>query len=79
MSKQKVVICQDLKADLQSFLDSLDYDKLFVLTDTNTVEKCFPLVKEVPAIQSARLIVVEATDLHKDLESLSTIWRHLSN
>lgn len=79
MSKQKVVICQDLKAELQSFLDSLDYDKLFVLMDTNTVEKCFPLVKEVPAIQSARLIVVEATDLHKDLESLSTIWRHLSN
>ena len=37
MSEQKVVICQDLKAELQAFLADLDYDKLFVLTDTHTV------------------------------------------
>ena len=79
MSKQKVVICQELKAELQLFLENLDYDKLFVLTDTNTVDKCFPLIKDVPAVKKSGLIVVEATDLHKNLESLSAVWKHLSN
>lgn len=78
MAKQKVVICEDLKAELQSFLDNLTYDKMFVLTDTNTVEKCFPLVNEVPALQNASMITVEASDLHKNLESLSYIWTQLS-
>lgn len=78
MAKQKVVICEDLKAELQSFLDNLTYDKLFVLTDTHTVEKCFPLVNEVPALQNASMITVEASDLHKNLESLSYIWTQLS-
>ena len=44
MSEQKVVICKDLKSELQDFLSSLKYDKLFILMDTNTKEKCFPLV-----------------------------------
>ena len=42
MSEQKVVICKDLKSELQDFLSSLKYDKLFILMDTNTKEKCFP-------------------------------------
>ena len=36
MSEQKVVICKDLKSELQDFLSSLKYDKLFILMDTNT-------------------------------------------
>ena len=31
MSEQKVVICQNLKAELQAFLADLDYDKLFCI------------------------------------------------
>ena len=38
MADQKVVISKDLKADLQEFLTSLNYDKLFDLTDPNTQE-----------------------------------------
>ena len=79
MSEQKVVICQDLKAELQAFLADLDYDKLFVLTDTHTVEQCYPLVKDIPLLQEAPVITVEAGDTHKNLESLSSIWMRLSN
>ena len=53
MSEQKVVICKDLKSELQDFLSSLKYDKLFILMDTNTKEKCFPLVEDIPAFQKA--------------------------
>ena len=79
MSEQKVVICQNLKAELQAFLADLDYDKLFVLTDTHTVEQCYPLVKDIPLLQEAPVITVEAGDTHKNLESLSSIWMRLSN
>ena len=46
MAAQKVVISKDLKADLQAFFASMSYDKLFILTDTNTQEKCYPLIKD---------------------------------
>lgn len=79
MAGQKVVISKNLKADLQEFLAGLDYDKLFVLTDTNTQEKCYPLIRDVPAIRHAPVITVEAGDTHKSLDALSGIWMHLSN
>ena len=58
MAAQKVVISKDLKADLQAFFASMSYDKLFILTDTNTQEKCFPLVKDIPAFQDAPVIQI---------------------
>ena len=60
MAAQKVVISKDLKADLQAFFASMSYDRLFILTDTNTQEKCFPLVKDIPALQDAPIITVKA-------------------
>ena len=79
MAEQKVVISKDLKADLQAFLAALNYDKLFILTDTNTQEKCYPLIQDVPAIKEAPVITVDAGDTHKGLEALSNIWMRLSN
>lgn len=78
MYDQQVVISKELKADLQRFLASLEYDKLFVLTDTNTHERCYPLVSDVPALQGAPVITVEAGDTHKSLDALASIWMHLS-
>lgn len=79
MSAQKVVICKDLKTEVQSFLDTFNYDKLFILTDSNTFEKCYPLVKEISAFQEAPVITVKAGDTHKDIQQLSHIWSVLSN
>ena len=76
---QKVVICQDLPSELQVFLEGMSYDKLFVLTDMNTHEKCYPLVKEVPLLRDAPVITVEAGDTHMSLEALSSIWMRLSS
>ena len=66
MAAQKVVISKDLKADLQAFFASMSYDKLFILTDTNTQEKCYPLIKDIPALQDTPVITVQAGDTHKD-------------
>lgn len=79
MTEQKVVISKELRADLQSFLTALDYDKLFLLTDTNTLHKCYPLIREVPALKEAPVITIEAGDTNKELEALAAIWMRLSN
>ena len=79
MSEQKVVICEDLKKELQDFLSSLKFDKLFILTDTNTKEKCYPLVKDVLAFIDASVLVTEADDTHKGIDYLCRIWSNLSN
>ncbi len=79
MSAQKVVICKDLRSELSDFLASLDYDKLFILTDTNTRSACYPLIRDTPALSDAPVFVTEAGDMHKNVESLSRIWTSLSD
>lgn len=77
-NKQQVVICRDLHAELQAFLAGLDYDKLFVLTDTHTKALCLPRIHDIPLLKEAAQITVPATDLHKTLDSLAGIWTQLS-
>jgi len=77
MSEQ-VVITNDLKSDLNGFLSSADYDKLFILTDANTQAVCYPLVKDCPALADAFVITVPYGDMNKGVEQLSTIWTQLS-
>ena len=79
MAEQNVVISEDLCRDLGQFLEGLDYDRLFVLTDENTFVNCYPLLKPVEAIASAPVITVKAGDTHKSLEALASIWTRLSN
>ena len=79
MAEQQVVICKDLHQEVQAFLAALHYDKLFILTDRNTLEKCYPLVKDIPVFRGAPVITVEAGDTHKNVEQLASIWMRLSN
>jgi 3-dehydroquinate synthase len=79
MSMQKVIISDNLKTDLEHTLATLlTYDRLFILTDTNTREKCYPLLQDMPRIQAARLICVPSGDMHKDIGQLSAICHILS-
>lgn len=79
MTEQKVIICKDLKTELEAFLKQLSYDKLFVLTDSNTLEKCYPYISDIPGIKGAPVFTVEAGDTHKNLEQVAEIWMRLSN
>jgi len=79
MKKQSVVICSNLKTELQDFLSSLTYNKLFILTDTNTREKCLPVLSDIPAINNAIVLTVGSGDVNKNLQQLASIWEHLSN
>jgi 3-dehydroquinate synthase len=79
MENQKVVICTDFETEVQTFLSEMNYDKLFILTDENTLDKCYPRVKNISAFHDAPIITIKAGDMHKSLEQLSSIWTALSN
>lgn len=78
MEKQKVCVCTSVIDDLHHVLSELTHDRLFVLTDAATSRHCLPLIQGVPGMEAATEIVIPAGDLHKNVESLSLVWKHLS-
>lgn len=74
-----VIITKDIVSELESYLSSNNYDEVFVLTDTNTRDKCMPLLEASPVIKTAKQITIKADDTNKDIEQMADIWRFLSN
>lgn len=77
MVSQKVVICKNLKTELESFLASLHYDKVFILTDENTNKNCYPHLKDIAALSSAPVFTTGAGDIHKNIEQVTKLWKCL--
>jgi 3-dehydroquinate synthase len=75
---QEIIRCTDINNELPRLLHTLDYDGLFLLTDSNTETYSLPLLREVPEIHSAQTLVIPAGDENKTLHTLSQIWASLS-
>ena len=75
--KQNIVFTGKLVEDLGKAVGAVRHDRLFCLTDETTLQLCWPLVKDVPAMRDARRIAIKAGDEHKTLESLSSVWSAL--
>ncbi|MDR0395607.1 MAG: 3-dehydroquinate synthase [Tannerella sp.] len=73
-----VVITKNIAWELASYLSSHKHDKIFVLTDTHTHDKCLPLLNEALLSVNPGFITIEAGDTHKDLEQVAVIWDVLS-
>lgn len=73
-----VIITQDIRKELEQAVAACHHDKLFVLTDTTTKEKCLPLIEGTGCLKDARHITIGATDAHKNLETLSAVWTVMS-
>ena len=79
MSKQEVIICNNLCNDLEKVISSHKYDKLFILTDNNTYRNCLPIIENISAIKNATHITIGVEDINKTLETLASVWLKLSN
>ena len=77
MSKQQVIICNDLNENLRSALKSINYDKLFILVDEHTHKLCLPLLSIHELVKNAHIIIIGAEDRHKNLETLASVWKEL--
>jgi len=75
---QKVIKSTNIKQDIQYILDNIQHDKLFVLTDENTERLCFPQIESIQKIKEAGHIIIKAGDSNKNVDTLSTVWKYLS-
>lgn len=78
MSKQEVILCENLEESLGHALEKCPHDKLFILTDEHTDRLCLPALKEVPQLKNAIEIRIGAEDIHKTLDTLASVWMALS-
>lgn len=75
----RVIISEHLTSDLEQAVARCGHDRLFVLTDDVTVDKCLPLISRCPCIGDAGIITVGSTDTHKDMQSLAHVWKQLGD
>ena len=87
---QDIVISHDLQADIEAAVEHIKPDRLFVLVDETTREKCLPLIKNAHFIEengsggnslpleSAHIITIGTTDEAKTLDTLADVWQQLS-
>ena len=74
---QKVIFSEQLERTLETAIGECNPDRLFLLTDDNTLRLCWPVVKDYGCLAAAQLITIPAGDEHKNLSSLSHVWEQL--
>ena len=74
---QKVIFSEQLELTLETAIAECNPDRLFVLTDVNTQQYCWPVIKDYACLATAKTITIPAGDEHKDLTSLSLVWQQL--
>ena len=79
MSKQEVILSEDLAKSLQRAIGKCPHDKLFVLTDEHTSPLCMPRLMDTGCLSDMNEIVIGAEDIHKTLETLAFVWKQLGN
>lgn len=76
--KQQLLFTNEVDGAIESFCVQQSADKLFVLCDTNTAQCVFPRL-QASCLKAASLITVQAGDMNKNLDSLSSVWNALSD
>ena len=76
--KQKVIISENLERDLVNAISECEHDRIFILTDETTHEKCLPKVSRFLCLKGAVPIVIRPADTHKTLDTLAEVWTALS-
>ncbi len=71
-------ITNNIISHLEQAVAAWTSDEIYVLTDTNTKEKCLPLLFASEKIKNSHHITVPAGDDKKDVETLKQIWQYLS-
>ncbi|MCI6503006.1 MAG: 3-dehydroquinate synthase [Prevotella sp.] len=74
---QRIILSQNLEAELTTAIQECEHDKVFVLTDTTTEQLCLPVIQQYPSLQGAEVITIDATDVAKTLDSTAHVWQCL--
>ncbi len=74
---QRVIISNNLEAELNAAINDCEHDRIFILTDTTTHELCLPLVRNYDCLHNVKEITIPATDMEKTLNSVAHVWQEL--
>ena len=75
--KQRIILSKDIESEIAEAISECRHDRLFVLTDEHTREACWPRLRDFLSLKDATLITIKAGDTHKDIASVSDVWRSL--
>ena len=75
--KQRVILSHDIGADIAAALEQCERDRLFVLTDENSLRLCWPKLAALDVFANARMITIPAGDTNKTVETAATVWQAL--
>ena len=75
--EQRIIISKNIGEELAKAISECEHDKLFVLTDETTHEKCWSIIGKLLRMKEAKVITIKATDSHKDIDSLAQVWQDL--
>lgn len=64
---------------LRQVLETVSHGSVFMLTDSNVERAVLPSLAPYLQANGVNVIVMEAGEAHKNLDTLSTIWSHLSD
>lgn len=72
-----IIFSENPAADLDKFLRENMYSKIAVLTDDNTINYCYPALRE--ALPSHEIIQVATGEEHKNLGTCEIIWQKMTS
>ena len=72
--KQSIIPTNHLELTLAEVIAECERDRIFVLTDDNTVRKCWPKISSFLCLKRAQLITIDSDDKNKNLASLEYVW-----
>lgn len=74
---QRIVLSNNLEAELASAINDSEHDRIFVLTDTTTEKLCLPVIEKFGCLAGATHISIGATDVEKTIHSTAHVWEYL--
>lgn len=77
--EQRIIISKHLEEELAVAISECEHDRVFVLVDSTTKAKCWPVVSGFFSLRNAHVIEIAPTDMHKDITQVITVWQALGN
>ncbi len=76
-SKSNIILSDNLSLFF-SFIENIEYSKLFILVDKNTKKHCFPFLDKNKTL-TYHIFEIESGETSKNLETVTQLWSALTN
>ena len=77
MKQQKIIFSNNVSNAIDDTLGTMDYNRLFVLTDVNTRQFVLERLADNHRLAEAHNITIKSGDVNKNLDSATDVWREL--